>query len=203
LSCVVFIGDFSGKCAGFVRFYEKQPCQGRITGICNFTVTGADLEPALRGDQIEPTSAPEVLWNFGCILGRGIPIMIHGESGADKKMFAKVFHNSGPRADGPFVALNCASIPERLIESELFGYQGGAFTGARKEGSPGKIQQAHGGTFIALLDDNEETVGESHLPEDLFEMPLAPSGEDHQPQWAAARQLGISRNTLYRKLGRL
>jgi len=297
------------------------------------------------------------------ILGRDIPIMIHGESGAGKEMFAKAFHNSGPRADGPFVALNCASIPESLIESELFGYQGGAFTGARKEGSPGKIQQAHGGTLfldeigdmpvsmqarllrvlqeravtplgstreiqvdislvcathrklreevasgnfredlyyrlngmsvtlpplrsrsdirqlvdklatgeccergpvrftegalqvieryawpgnirqlfnvirvtIALLDDDEETVGESHLPEELFEMPLAPSGEDHQPQWAAAplenpvgsleeigrqlaqraldqangnvsaaaRQLGISRNTLYRKLGRL
>jgi transcriptional regulator of acetoin/glycerol metabolism len=82
------------------------------------------------------------------ILGRDIPIMIQGESGAGKEMFAKGFHNSGPRHDGPFVALNCASIPETLIESELFGYQGGAFTGARKEGAPGKIQQAHGGTLF-------------------------------------------------------
>jgi len=82
------------------------------------------------------------------ILGRDIPILIQGESGAGKEMFAKGFHNSGPRHDGPFVALNCASIPETLIESELFGYQGGAFTGARKEGAPGKIQQAHGGTLF-------------------------------------------------------
>ena len=82
------------------------------------------------------------------ILGRDIPIMIQGESGAGKEMFAKAFHNSGPRHEAPFVALNCASIPESLIESELFGYQGGAFTGARKEGAPGKIQQAHGGTLF-------------------------------------------------------
>lgn len=82
------------------------------------------------------------------ILGRDIPILIQGESGAGKEMFAKAFHNSGPRQSEPFVALNCASIPETLIESELFGYQGGAFTGARKEGAPGKIQQAHGGTLF-------------------------------------------------------
>ncbi|KXB30889.1 Fis family transcriptional regulator [Dechloromonas denitrificans] len=82
------------------------------------------------------------------ILGRDIPILIQGESGAGKEMFAKAFHNSGSRQSGPFVALNCASIPETLIESELFGYQGGAFTGARKEGAPGKIQQAHGGTLF-------------------------------------------------------
>ncbi len=82
------------------------------------------------------------------MLARDIPILIQGESGAGKEMFAKAFHNSGPRHDAPFVALNCASIPESLIESELFGYQGGAFTGARKEGAPGKIQQAHGGTLF-------------------------------------------------------
>ncbi len=82
------------------------------------------------------------------ILGRDIPILIQGESGVGKEIFAQGFHNSGPRQNGPFVALNCASIPETLIESELFGYQGGAFTGARKEGAPGKIQQAHGGTLF-------------------------------------------------------
>ncbi|HJW03862.1 MAG TPA: sigma-54-dependent Fis family transcriptional regulator [Azospira sp.] len=82
------------------------------------------------------------------ILGRDIPILIQGESGAGKEMFAKAFHNSGPRGNAPFVALNCAAIPETLIESELFGYQGGAFTGARKEGAVGKIQQAHGGTLF-------------------------------------------------------
>jgi transcriptional regulator of acetoin/glycerol metabolism len=82
------------------------------------------------------------------IAGKDIPLLIQGESGVGKELFARAFHNSGPRAAGPFVALNCAAIPETLIESELFGYVGGAFTGARREGAIGKIQQAHGGTLF-------------------------------------------------------
>jgi len=82
------------------------------------------------------------------ILGKDIPLLIQGESGVGKELFAQAFHNSGARADKPFVALNCAAVPETLIESELFGYVGGAFTGARKEGAIGKIQQAHGGTLF-------------------------------------------------------
>ncbi|MCB1888369.1 MAG: sigma-54-dependent Fis family transcriptional regulator [Rhodocyclaceae bacterium] len=82
------------------------------------------------------------------VVGKDIPLLILGESGVGKEMFAKAFHNSGPRRDKPFVALNCAAIPENLIESELFGYVGGAFTGARKEGYTGKIQQASGGTLF-------------------------------------------------------
>ncbi|QID17493.1 AAA domain-containing protein [Nitrogeniibacter mangrovi] len=83
-----------------------------------------------------------------CILDKPIPLLIQGESGVGKEMFAQAFHRSGTRADKPFVALNCAAIPEHLIESELFGYLGGAFTGARKEGSMGKIVQACGGTLF-------------------------------------------------------
>ncbi|WP_341646584.1 sigma-54-dependent Fis family transcriptional regulator [Thauera sp. SDU_THAU2] len=82
------------------------------------------------------------------INGKDIPLLVQGESGVGKELFARAFHFSGPRADGPFVALNCAAIPETLIESELFGYVGGAFTGARREGAIGKIQQAHGGTLF-------------------------------------------------------
>ncbi len=82
------------------------------------------------------------------IQGKDIPLLIQGESGVGKELFAQAFHNSGPRADAPFVALNCAAVPESLIESELFGYVGGAFTGARREGAIGKIQQAHGGTLF-------------------------------------------------------
>ena len=82
------------------------------------------------------------------VVGKDIPLLILGESGVGKEMFAKAFHHSGPRRDKPFVALNCAAIPENLIESELFGYVGGAFTGARKEGYTGKIQQASGGTLF-------------------------------------------------------
>ncbi len=84
----------------------------------------------------------------GRVVGKNIPLLIQGESGVGKELLAQACHNSGPRADGPFVALNCAAIPENLIESELFGYVGGAFTGARREGAVGRIQQAHGGTLF-------------------------------------------------------
>jgi transcriptional regulator with PAS, ATPase and Fis domain len=65
-----------------------------------------------------------------------------------KEVFARAAHASGPRRAGPFVAVNCAALPESLIEAELFGYQGGAFTGARKEGAPGRIREAEGGTLF-------------------------------------------------------
>ncbi len=82
------------------------------------------------------------------ILGRDIPVLILGESGTGKEWLATAIHNSGPRARAPFVAVNCAAIPEGLIESELFGYEEGAFTGAKRKGASGKIQQAHGGTLF-------------------------------------------------------
>ncbi len=89
-----------------------------------------------------------VLDRAGRVVGRNIPLLIQGESGVGKELLAQACHNSGPRADGPFVALNCAAIPESLIEAELFGYVGGAFTGARREGAVGRIQQADGGTLF-------------------------------------------------------
>ncbi|MEO8600037.1 MAG: sigma-54-dependent Fis family transcriptional regulator, partial [bacterium] len=82
------------------------------------------------------------------VLGRDIPILVMGETGTGKELLAQAIHNDSPRAKGPFVAVNCASIPETLIESELFGYEDGAFTGARKKGSIGKILQANGGTLF-------------------------------------------------------
>lgn len=82
------------------------------------------------------------------VMGRDIPILITGETGTGKELLAQAIHNDSPRAGGPFVAVNCASIPETLIESELFGYEDGAFTGARKKGSTGKILQANGGTLF-------------------------------------------------------
>jgi transcriptional regulator of acetoin/glycerol metabolism len=82
------------------------------------------------------------------VIGRDIPILINGETGTGKELLAQAIHNDSPRASGPFVAVNCASIPETLIESELFGYEDGAFTGARKKGSTGRILQANGGTLF-------------------------------------------------------
>jgi transcriptional regulator of acetoin/glycerol metabolism len=77
-----------------------------------------------------------------------VPVMIQGPTGAGKEVFARALHAASDRASMPFVALNCAAIPESLIESELFGYRSGAFTGARREGMKGKILQSSGGTLF-------------------------------------------------------
>ena len=75
-------------------------------------------------------------------------VMIYGESGTGKEMMAQSIHNISSRKDEPFVAVNCAAISENLLESELFGYEEGAFTGARKGGKPGLFELAHGGTIF-------------------------------------------------------
>ena len=85
------------------------------------------------------------------VFERDVPLLLRGETGCGKEAFAKAVHQASQRSNKAFVALNCASIPESLIESELFGYRGGSFTGARKEGMRGKLQQADGGTL--LLDE--------------------------------------------------
>ncbi len=77
-----------------------------------------------------------------------LPILLQGESGTGKEVAATYLHNNSAAADGPLVSLNCAAIPENLIESELFGYQPGAFTGANKRGQLGKLREANGGTLF-------------------------------------------------------
>ena len=75
-------------------------------------------------------------------------VLIMGESGTGKELFAHAIHNASDRASGPFVKINCAAIPSELLESELFGYEGGAFTGAKKEGKVGKFELANGGSIF-------------------------------------------------------
>lgn len=75
-------------------------------------------------------------------------VLIEGESGTGKELFAQAIHSGSSRADGPFVAVNCASLPRDLMESELFGYEKGAFTGALREGNPGKFELADHGTLF-------------------------------------------------------
>ena len=84
-------------------------------------------------------------------------VLITGESGTGKELFAHAIHNASNRKVGPFVKINCAAIPADLLESELFGYEEGAFTGAKKGGKKGKFQLANGGTI--LLDE----IGDMHL----------------------------------------
>lgn len=75
-------------------------------------------------------------------------VLVTGESGTGKEMYAKAIHYAGSRAKGPFVVVNCGAIPENLLESELFGYEKGAFTGANEKGKIGKFEQASGGTIF-------------------------------------------------------
>ena len=77
-----------------------------------------------------------------------LPVVIVGESGTGKELFAQAVHNASSHKFHPFVRLNCAAIPRELFESELFGYDKGAFTGAKTTGKPGKIELAHNGSLF-------------------------------------------------------
>ncbi|MBQ0931469.1 sigma-54-dependent Fis family transcriptional regulator [Ideonella sp. 4Y16] len=82
------------------------------------------------------------------VQGKPIALLLLGESGVGKEVFARAVHASGPRREQAFVAVNCAALPDTLIEAELFGYRPGAFTGAHRDGAPGRIREADGGTLF-------------------------------------------------------
>lgn len=124
---------------------------------------------AFAGDQERAIHSPPTPWTvrYGLddILGQGatmdgvraaieqaaplsLPVLVQGETGSGKELAANAVHALSPRARRPFVWVNCASIPESLIDAELFGYEGGAFTGARTRGKPGKFELASGGTLF-------------------------------------------------------
>lgn len=133
------------------------------------------LESKVRYYEKELTHLRGARYTFGSILGSGpaitaakdealwasrtdSTILLRGETGTGKELFAHAIHASGQRRSGPFIKLNCAAVPAELLESELFGYEEGAFTGARKGGKPGKFEMAAGGTLF--LDE----IGDMPLP---------------------------------------
>ncbi len=137
--------------------------QGRSPGTRSFKAASTPVPRARSGDgiarprpdalTIEQCLGPDPrMQSFARLLrrvsGSSLPILLLGETGAGKDTLAKVIHEEGNRRLKPFVAVNCAAVPESLIDSELFGYGVGAFTGAKRDGNLGRLQQANGGTLF-------------------------------------------------------
>lgn len=115
-------------------------------------------------------------------LAGDLPVLLLGETGTGKEVVARALHQASARADKPFVAVNCAAIPEGLIESELFGYREGAFTGSRKGGMVGRLMQAHGGTlFLDEIGDMPLTL-QARLLRVLQERQVAPLGAGEEQE---------------------
>ena len=122
------------------------------------SATHRRVDGSARG--AEPDNADQPLFDANLIrelaranrvLAADLPVLLRGETGTGKEVFAREMHRRSERADKPFVAVNCAALPEGLIEAELFGYEEGAFTGARRSGNPGLLRQAEGG--VLFLDE--------------------------------------------------
>ncbi|SAK69621.1 Fis family GAF modulated sigma54 specific transcriptional regulator [Caballeronia fortuita] len=142
----------------------REGANGATRILMNDPASGTRAKPAARKDTRESSSAGRLdklsHLEFGDprmasqiqlaarVIQRKIPIILRGQTGTGKEVFANALHSISPNGTGPFVAVNCASLPENLIESELFGYRAGAFTGAQREGRRGKIVQANGGTLF-------------------------------------------------------
>ena len=122
-------------------------------------MTGAQARLTFANVVGESSALKEALRLGRMASGSNSTVLLHGETGTGKEIFAQSIHNSSGRSHAPFVAINCAAIPRELISTELFGYEGGAFTGADRQGRPGKFEQAHGGTLF--LDE----IGD--MPRDL------------------------------------
>ena len=109
-------------------------------------------------------------------MNRNIPILLQGETGTGKDVFAHAIHQASERSDRPFVGIDCAALPETLIESELFGYAPGAFTGARSSGMRGKVLAAHGGTLFLDEIGNMPVTIQARLLRMLEEKEIVPLG---------------------------
>lgn len=159
----LFDGRFGDCMAAFCRGAEAVPLRLRSGLQLYATVADPPAHPGAAAPATRPVRAARAmaaLPEFGdptivarldaaCrALANGLPLLVLGETGSGKEVVAQTLHARSRRADGPLVALNCAAIPESLIEGELFGHVEGAYTGARRGGMPGKIEQADNGTLF-------------------------------------------------------
>lgn len=153
--------DLPGNANSIINnMYPIKDCAGNVEGLIEISST-----QNINLNQTKKILGMSSDYTFDSIIGKSAAVvsvkeeakeyahspynlLIVGESGVGKEMFAQAVHNESPRRNGPFVAINCASLPDNLIESELFGYVGGAFTGASKNGQVGKFELADGGTLF-------------------------------------------------------
>jgi PAS domain S-box-containing protein len=119
-----------------VELYERELISLRSTRYTVDSIVG--VSPSMTALKEEALKAART----------NLPVLISGESGTGKELFAQAIHHASPRRLYPFVRINCSAIPKDLLESELFGYDQGAFTGAQQSGKPGKFEVAHGGTVF-------------------------------------------------------
>lgn len=111
-------------------------------------LTPVSEEPSLRTLSLGDARMDKAIRLAERLLEKDIPILVQGETGAGKEVFVRALHHASSRANQPFIAVNCAAIPAELVESELFGYEKGAFTGASHKGHIGLIRKAHKGTLF-------------------------------------------------------
>lgn len=152
---------FSLQASGRNRFQcllkrpKQTPIQARLFAPPSESVPAAiSLSTLHFGD----TRVEKAVRQAERLLEKDIPLLIHGETGVGKEVFVKALHHASSRSKQPFIAVNCAAIPAELVESELFGYEKGAFTGANQKGSIGLIRKADKGTLF--LDE----IGDMPLP---------------------------------------
>ncbi len=128
-----------------ISFTERKTSEARARRPATRDLFGLD-------DLVGGSAALAGIRKFALVAAQsGSSLVIEGESGSGKEVLAQAIHSSGPRRRSPFIAVHCAAIPRDLLESELFGYEAGAFTGANPRGHAGKFELADGGTL--LLDD--------------------------------------------------
>jgi len=149
------VEDYEGKSQGIMALFKEMRKVHRLVGDIigakarfNFSDIIGSNEKLKRAVNLAKTASVS-----------SCKILLQGENGTGKEIFAQAIHNNSNRRDKPFIAINCAAIPRDLVESELFGYEGGAFTGAKREGRPGKFELAEGGTLF--LDEIESMPLES------------------------------------------
>ncbi|GIX45885.1 MAG: sigma-54-dependent Fis family transcriptional regulator [Candidatus Tectimicrobiota bacterium] len=148
-----------------VPVYEAGQLVGAVVVVVPQAEPGSVVLPAARPRSRSSASPWAAQYTFADLIGQspalqrardlalraarsGSPVLLLGESGTGKELFAHAIHAASPRRSGPFVPVDCAAIPHELLEAELFGYAPGAFSGALREGKPGKFELAHGGTVF-------------------------------------------------------